>query len=247
MKAIGTLGDGLSVAVFGASGGIGRAFVNTLAKDNSVEHVLAFSRRPVEELAPSATAHHIDILDEQSVERAASVVSQNGPLHLAIVATGLLHAPDVQPEKRARELSASSMEQLFRTNAMGPALVAKHVLPLLDKDRKSVFAALSARVGSIEDNKLGGWHSYRASKAALNMMLRTLSIELSYRNSNAICVALHPGTVATRLSEPFQRNVAKDKLFKPEYAVAQMLTVIDGLTVADTGEFLGWNGEKLPY
>lgn len=237
----------LSVAVFGASGGIGGSFVRALAKDSAITRVHAFSRTPADNIPATVSAHHFDILDEDSIAQAAELISENGPLHLAIVATGLLQDGDTKPEKRARDLSLPSMERLFRINAVGPALIAKHLLPLLDRDRKSVFAALSARVGSIADNQLGGWHSYRASKAALNMFVKNHAIELAYRNANAVCIALHPGTVATNLSEPFQRNVPNEKLFTPDHAVAQMLKVIDSLTPADSGGLFAWDGQRIPY
>lgn len=247
MTGLSSFGDSLSVAVFGASGGIGGAFVNVLARDPSVARVLAFSRASPGALPAKAEGHGFDILDEESIEMAARTISTSGPLHLAIVATGLLHDVAARPEKRARDLSMPSMEQLFRVNAVGPAIIAKHLLPLMPRDRKTVFAALSARVGSITDNQLGGWHSYRASKAALNMLLRTHSIEHAYRNPKAVCIALHPGTVNTRLSEPFQRNVANGKLFTPAFAAEQMLHVIDTLTPADTGGFFAWDGKPIPY
>jgi len=138
------------------------------------------------------------------------------------------------------------MERAFRINTIGPALVAKHFLPLLSKDRKAVFAALSARVGSISDNRLGGWHAYRASKAALNMMIRTLSIELARQKPKALCVGLHPGTVDTDLSKPFQARVAKDKLFSPAHSARCLLTVLDGLGPEENGGVFAWDGGRVP-
>lgn len=247
MPALSSFGDRLSVAVFGASGGIGGAFMEALARDPSVDRLFAFSRTQPQTLPSRTEGHTIDILDETSIENSARIISSSGPLNLALVATGMLHDAAAQPEKRARDLSGPTMEHLFRVNAIGPALVAKHLLPLLDKGRKTVFAVLSARVGSINDNRLGGWHSYRASKAALNMLLRTHAIELAYRNPKAVCIALHPGTVDTGLSEPFQRSVADGKLFTPAFAAEQLLNVIDASTPDDTGGFLGWDGEPIPY
>ena len=136
--------------------------------------------------------------------------------------------------------------QLFAVNAIGPALVAKHFLPLLPRHGRSVFASISARVGSIEDNRLGGWYSYRASKAALNMLLKTYSIELKRRAPSAICVGLHPGTVDTALSKPFQGGVAPGKLFSPTQSAAYLLRVIDGLTPADNGAVFAWDGSQIP-
>jgi len=247
MTNLASLGDELSVAVFGASGGIGRAFVNTLASDPNVRQVLTFSRTDFGPTPDRVSGHSLDLEDETSIEQASQVIAECGPLHLALVATGMLHDETAQPEKRARDLSALAMEHVFRANAIGPALIAKHVLPRLARDRKAVFGALSARVGSITDNQLGGWHSYRASKAALNMLIRTHAIELAYRNPKAVCVSLHPGTVNTGLSEPFQRNVSQEKLFTPDFAVAQMLHVLDSLTPADSGGFFAWDGQPIPY
>jgi NAD(P)-dependent dehydrogenase (short-subunit alcohol dehydrogenase family) len=125
--------------------------------------------------------------------------------------------------------------------------VAKHALPLLPKAGKSVFAVISARVGSIEDNRLGGWYGYRASKAALNQFTRTMAIELLRQKREAVCVALHPGTVDTPLSRPFQSGVKAEKLFTPLHAAECLLTVIDGLTPADNGQLLAWDGQRIPF
>ena len=139
------------------------------------------------------------------------------------------------------------MLETFRINTIGPVLLAKHFLPLMRSGSKSVFVALSARVGSISDNRLGGWSSYRASKAALNMLLRTASIEHKRRHPESVIVALHPGTVDTRLSAPFQRGVPEGKLFTPAYSVERLLDVIDGLRPADTGGFFAWDGQPIEY
>ena len=143
--------------------------------------------------------------------------------------------------------SYSTNNSIFRINAIGPALVAKHFLPLLDDGRKTVFAALSARVGSISDNRLGGWHAYRASKAALNMLVKTDAVELSRHKSEAICVALHPGTVDTRLSAPFQRNIPSRSMVSPEIAAARMLKVVDVLEPTDSGYLIDWEGSRIPF
>ena len=137
------------------------------------------------------------------------------------------------------------MAHVFAINTIGPALVAKHALPVLDKDHRSIFAALSARVGSISDNRLGGWHSYRASKAALNQIIRTCSIELARKNRTALCVGLHPGTVDTGLSEPFQSNVPDGKLFTPTRSATSLLSVLNGLDETDTGQCFDWAGERI--
>ncbi len=186
----------------------------------------------------------VDVTDEASIAQAVRQVT--GTLRLVIVATGLLHADGVAPEKTYRALDAAAMLESYRVNAVGPALVARHVLPRLDPTGRSVFAALSARVGSIGDNRSGGWHAYRASKAALNMIIRNLAIEVSRRTPDTLCVGLHPGTVDTGLSEPFQRNVAPGRLFTPAYAASCLLSVVDGLTQADNGAVLAWDGSTIP-
>ena len=164
-----------------------------------------------------------------------------------IVATGILHnGGDIMPEKSMRDLSARAMSAVFETNCIGPTILAKHFLPHMRKGAKSVFAALSARVGSISDNRLGGWLSYRASKAALNMALKTLSIEHARRFPDALIVGLHPGTVATALSEPFSSNVPAGKLFPPDRAARQLLEVIDSLGPSDTGNTFAWDGARIP-
>ncbi len=171
----------------------------------------------------------------------------SGPVDLVIVATGILHRASISPEKSMREMSANAMAEVFAINTIGPALVAKHFLPQLRRGSKSVFAALSARVGSIEDNRLGGWMSYRASKAALNMLIKTLSIEHGRRRPDSIIAGLHPGTVDTALSEPFQKNVPDGKLFTPAQSADYLLSVIDGLKASDTGGVFAWDGARIPY
>ncbi len=193
-------------------------------------------------------ACHIDIVDETSIETLANLVQPQGPLDLVLVATGVLHAGSaLQPEKSWRSLDAATLARSLQINAIGPTLVAKHFLELLVTGHKSVFAALSARVGSIEDNRLGGWHSYRASKAALNMLMRNCAIELARRNPAAICVSLHPGTVDTALSKPFQANVPQGKLFTSRFAAAQLLGVVDRLDAAANGGFYAWDGQRIPF
>ena len=247
MSILKPFGTGLSVAVFGAGGGIGGAVVDILQSETSVERIYALSHNELEGLGKKSTGIEFDMLDEASIVKAAAVISKDGPLHLAIVATGFLHNNTVGPEKRMKDLGGNNMEPLFRINTVGPAIIAKHILPLFAKDRQSLFAALSARVGSISDNKLGGWHSYRASKAALNMVIRTLSIEMAYRNPRSICVALHPGTVDTQLSGPFQGNLSFQKVFTPDHSATRLLEVVAGLTPKSTGGFFAWDGQQIPY
>ena len=236
-------------AVIGATGGIGRAFVERLAAADEVASVLALSRKGEGPEGPKIEHGPIDTDDEASIEAAAAQARRSlGGLDLVLVATGMLHRGDaVQPEKTWRHLEPAAMLELYRTNTVGPALVAKHFLPLLPRDGRAVFAAISARVGSIGDNGLGGWHSYRASKAALNMLIRNFAIEFGRKNEDAVVVGLHPGTVDTGLSEPFQGGVPEGKLFSPGDAAAAMLQTLDGLSGADSGGLFAYDGERLPY
>ena len=223
--------------VVGATGGIGAAFVAALQASERFA--------TVHEAGRSAPIR-IDYDDPATF----AAIDDLGPLDLVIVATGLLHEGDpgseagAGPEKSMRALDALWMERNYRVNTVGPMLVARHALPLMRREAKSVFAALSARVGSISDNRLGGWHSYRMAKAALNMGLKNLAIEHARRWPNGIVCGLHPGTVDTDLSEPFQRGVKR--LFTPQEAAGKLLAVIDGLTPKDTGGVFDHAGERIP-
>jgi NAD(P)-dependent dehydrogenase (short-subunit alcohol dehydrogenase family) len=228
--------NGLAL-VIGASGGIGGALVDALLASRHFSDVIGLSRLSV----PG-----IDITDEASVAHAArAVAARNIPLRLVMVATGILHGDGLAPEKSLRDLDAVALAQSFAINTIGPALVMKHFLPLLPRDGKSVFAALSARVGSIGDNRLGGWYGYRASKSALNQLIRTASVEIGRGRPEAICVALHPGTVATALSAPFAKSGLN--IQPPAISAGQILSVIDDLTPADTGQFFDHLGEAIPW
>jgi NAD(P)-dependent dehydrogenase (short-subunit alcohol dehydrogenase family) len=229
--------------VVGAGGALGGAFVDLLAQCDCVETVLAFSRRKDGPGGGKIIERRFDMLDQDSIRAALQGVER---IDLAIIATGKLHEPGgMQPEKNWRSLDRATLMESFAINSVGPALVAKHVLPLLPREGKAVFAAISARVGSISDNRLGGWYGYRASKAALNQLIRTLSIELARGRRDAICVALHPGTVDSGLSRPFQSGVAADKLFMPRLAAAKLLDVIDRLEASRSGELIAWNGSTI--
>ncbi len=219
------------VVVIGASGGIGQALAD--AAEARGAKVVRLSR-------PT-----IDTADEATFAEAADAAG-DGLSHV-IVAAGLLHDATHQPERDWRQLSADWMLESFRVNTVIPALAAKHFLPRLRREDRSVFAALTARVGSIGDNRLGGWHSYRASKAATNQLVRTLAVELKRKNPQAVAVALHPGTVDTSMSKPFQRNVPSGKLFTPAVSAGHLWRVMDSLTPDDSGGFRAWDGQIIPW
>jgi NAD(P)-dependent dehydrogenase (short-subunit alcohol dehydrogenase family) len=227
---------GLAVVV-GCSGGIGAALLAQLQTDSRFVQVLGVSR---------SSQPGLDLLDEASIAACAqSVGEMQLPLRLLLDATGTLHGDGFQPEKTWQQLDPAAMAQAFAINAIGPALLMKHFLPLLPREGKSVFATLSAKVGSIGDNRLGGWYSYRASKAALNQLVRTAAVELRRRQPQALCVALHPGTVATVLSAPFAK--AGLDVRTPADAAQRLLAVVDGLDAADSGGFFNHDGTPLPW
>lgn len=239
--------DQYRAVLFGASGGVGGAMLRTLSADPRCAVVYAGARRPIANAGSKTRAFLFDLNEETSIAAAAETTAADGPVHLVIVATGLLHAPDLQPEKTWRSLDARALHRAFAVNAVGPALIGKHFLPLMTKSEKAMFAALSARVGSISDNRLGGWHAYRASKAALNMLIRNLAIELGRVNRRAACVALHPGTVDTVLSAPFQDGTAGGKLLTPDVSAGHLLSVIDSLTPEHSGRFFAWDGAEIVF
>jgi NAD(P)-dependent dehydrogenase (short-subunit alcohol dehydrogenase family) len=229
-----SLPDGFRALVVGATGALGTAFGNLLQADPRCAGVWRLGRQ---------TAVRVDFADEASVAEAAAALRQEAPFHMVMVATGVLHLPGVQPEKRLADLSLVAMEEIFRINTFGPALVMRHFVPLLDRQR-SVMALLSAKVGSLGDNRLGGWYSYRASKAALNMMVKTASIEMRRTHPGAVLVALHPGTVKSALSRPFRGDEIGRQ---PLEAAAAMLETLDSLRSEDSGSFVAYDGARLPW
>ena len=229
-----TFPQGFKALVIGASGGIGAAMVERLHADPGCGHVVGLSRR---------SEPAVDFDREASIGEAAAAVTDQGPFHLIVNAAGVLHAASFMPEKKLDDLHFEQMAQTFRINTFAPALLIRHFQALLDRER-AVMAMLSAKVGSIEDNRLGGWYSYRASKAALNMVVKTAAIELARRRPNTTLVALHPGTVDTALSRPFRGA----EIGRPaDAAAAEMLGVLAGLGPADSGGFFSYSGERLPW
>lgn len=241
------LGTGLRCAVIGASGGIGGALVRHLARLEHVAHVYAMSRREIADLPEKCTHVIADFAEPDTLNAAADRCTANGPLDLVLVATGLLHDGDgVSPEKDWRHLDADMMARVFHVNAIGPALAAKAFLPILKRDAPSVFAVLGARVGSISDNRLGGWYAYRASKAALSMIVANLAIELKRKRRGTIAVALHPGTVDSELSKPFQSSTKPGQVVTPDTSAAHLLGVITNLGLDDSGGHFAWDGARIP-
>lgn len=234
-----------TAAVFGSTGGIGRALCERLS-ELGCETVYAGSRAGD---APQGQGIHpfaFDLTDEQTISDAAAMMKANPPTWV-IVASGVLTLPDgTGPERTYKRLDPNAMAQVFALNTIGPAIIAKHMLPLMPRDDAFVFAALSARVGSISDNGLGGWHSYRASKAALNMLITNFALEMGRTHKNGAVIGLHPGTVDSALSEPFQTNLPEGQLTEPADAANNLLGVLAGLDAADSGKVFDFAGKIVP-
>lgn len=240
--------------VQGASRGIGHAMVKQLLAEGW--HVVGTCRDPARADALRALAAKadslrvlpLDVSVEASIENFANeVASIHDRLHLLINVAGVLHTADIAPEKKLEQVSPRALSQVFAVNAFGPLLVAKHFAPFLIHRERAVLANVSARVGSIGDNRLGGWYAYRASKAAQNMFTKNLSIELARRAKHLSVIALHPGTVSTELSAPFTRRRSPDSLFSVERAAAQLLTIMNKVTPEQSGQFFAWDGTEIPW
>lgn len=249
--------DSVNALIVGATQGIGLGFVKALLQQENIGRVFATyrNRETAGELFDLQSRYgdrlkclQVDIIQESQIEGGIKQIqSLVKELHLAIYCVGVLHEGDLTPEKSLRQIDAENLIYSFQVNSIGAVLLAKHLMPLFKKSQKSIFASISAKVGSIGDNRLGGWYGYRASKSALNMFLKTTAIEYSRRCPKTIVVALHPGTTDTRLSAPFQKNVPPGKLFPVEHTVSLLSKVIENLEQKDSGEFFSWDGSKLPW
>ena len=236
----------LRAALFGARGGIGAALAAQVCADPAYAEVWLGARSLLPGAAPDAHSFVFDSDDEASLAAAASTIG--GELDLVLVTTGLLHRAGLPlPEKSYRTLDPAAMTELYRANTIGPAMIAKHFLPLLPRGRRAVFAVLSARVGSIGDNRLGGWHSYRAAKAALNMLVANFAIECRRSHPLAVIAALHPGTVDTALSAPFQRGLPEGQVQSPTAIAAVLLDTLANLEPDQSGGLYAWDGTRLPW
>ena len=233
-----------NIAIIGSSGAIGNAFVEHYLKDNAVEKIFSFSRSVNSHTSKKIYSFDIDIESQESIEKAASYL-EGCYLDRVIIASGVLHTESFQPEKSIKDLNYETLSKVYSVNTIGPALVGKYFLPLLNKENKSVMAFLSARVGSISDNKVGGWYSYRSSKSALNQIVKNFSIEMKRSNPNAVILALQPGTVESKFSEPFKKHISKDKLFSPDFSVDMMSKVIESANSSSSGNLIAWDGEVI--
>ncbi len=228
---------GKTAIIIGASGGIGRAFCKLLKANPQFDRVIGCLRDGSMGLA----------CDPTNADDLASLADRiGGTVHQIIVTAGMLHDEHQQPEKSWRALNTDDLARSFAINSIAPVMAIKALLPLIPRNERTVIAALSARVGSISDNRTGGWYGYRASKAALNQLIRTLAIELGRSHPLLICAALHPGTVDTTMSKPFQRGVVPDKLFTAEFSAQSMLSVLGNLTPEQSGRVFGWDGQVIP-
>ncbi len=235
--------------VIGASGGIGKAVVKELALTS--DKVFTVSRRPIDttEYPDKVVTTQIPEQNEKNIgEFVSDLKGQGLTLNTVVITTGFLHnsAMAIHPEKRLDDISEVALREYFTTNTIVPALWLKHLIGVMNKD-VSTLVCLSARVGSISDNELGGWYGYRASKAALNMLMKTASVEYNRRLKDVVLVCYHPGTVDTTLSEPFQKNVAANKLFTPSFTAGQLVKHVSSLDRSKACHFIDWDGQVVTW
>ena len=232
-----------NVLIAGSSGAIGREFTRFYSNDSNVEKVVTLSRKTNNPIHKKIQSIEVDYCNEETFKN-LDKISQLESISTIIIATGILHTDQIQPEKSIDSINFESLEKVFQVNVFGPILLVKKLLPLIKKSQGVKIVFLTARVGSISDNELGGWHSYRSSKSALNMMIKNLSIELKRANKENIVIGIHPGTVTSHLSEPFLRNV-KHNIFSPRESVELMTKVISNISQTDSGKCFDFSGELI--
>ncbi|MEE2904679.1 MAG: SDR family NAD(P)-dependent oxidoreductase [Myxococcota bacterium] len=238
--------------IVGARGGLGQAFCERWSQLDPSLSIVAASRNTewcAEDTDnPKISRLEMDIGSEESVESAASYIRERElKLNVVINCSGLLHTPSFSPERALKELSMEKMRKVFEVNTFGVAMLLKYFVPLFPRNERTIFASCSARVGSIGDNRLGGWYSYRASKAAQNMMIRTAAIEVRRLRRECICIALHPGTVISELSAPFTKRKDPSKLFSPDFSATKLTQVLEKLSIEDSGEFFAYDGSRIEW
>lgn len=234
----------MNVVIIGASGGIGAAILAHYQGLSAVDHIFATYHRKPGCLHDRVSWQSLDVTDEDAV---AQFASQLPPCHRVINCVGMLHTDHAKPEKTVRRIKSEHFLHSMAVNALPSLLLARYLEPVCRAAQRGVFASVSARVGSIEDNRLGGWYSYRCSKAALNMALKCLALEWQVKMPNWCVLPLHPGTTDTELSKPFQTNVPAEKLFTPQFAAAALVDIIENASSVDTGSFIAWDGKKIPW
>ncbi|MEK9657287.1 MAG: SDR family NAD(P)-dependent oxidoreductase [bacterium] len=235
-----------TVAIFGSTGTIGSSLLSLFENESSVETIHAFCRTPQSVSHPKTCLHQLDITSESDFDSVSASIPNTKSWNLILICTGILHSDTLQPEKTIRQCSAKNIRHVFDINTIAPLLIAKYFLPYLNPSDPSIFSAISARVGSISDNRLGGWYSYRASKAALNMVIKTLSIEASHFFKNTTVIGLHPGTVVSKLSKPFLSNPSLKTYMTGHESSSHLRKVLDQVSLSDSGHCFAWDGSKIP-
>lgn len=234
-----------NIVIIGCCGAIGAAFTKLVAEKYPYANIHAFSRKKPTKLLLGVSYYEIDYTDEHSIESSAAIASKEQAIDLIIIATGVLHTEKLMPEKSISDISLEKLQTIFEINTFFPALIMKHFLAKLNKHKVSIFVALSTRVGNISDNFLGGWYAYRSSKAALNMLIKTASIESTRKNKNSIVVGLHPGTVDSHLSKPFQKNIKNSSILTPENSAQKLLYILENITLEQSGKCLDLQGKEV--
>lgn len=237
----------MAVLVFGAGGGLGQALVQELLSAGLTDQVIAITRQEQSEALSGAGIVHQQVADYSATSLQPVLAAINRPVSGVLSTAGVLHTNAYMPEKRLAEVNAEQLAENFAINATLPLLLMQQSLPLLDRKAQGFWVQLSAMVGSTTNNYLGGWYSYRASKAALNMLLKTAAIELRRTHKKLTVAAIHPGTTDTQLSAPFQERISNGKLYTPAESAERIVQVIQNLSPENSGKLWHWNGEELPY